>query len=181
MKSIAVVGNGPKASFSPDSAAKIDACEKVFRLNNYQSGKLYPFAGKRVTHWATAFAHNIEDRPVENVWVTLPLLSVGWHKAHGRFYDYNAPLFFFALQTREVRMIPAEVYRFAGRLSAGMLLLYWLYVERGWTLEGIVIEGFSFFDPSQPHHYADDGETGGEHSPDIEREFFAKMQREEIR
>jgi hypothetical protein len=182
MKSIAVVGNGPADSFSAHAAERIDACDLVFRFNNYALDGHQRLVGTKTTHWGTSFLRDIQDRPPGSVWVTLPLLDERWYRRHARHYGYveHMPQLerlarWLVDEARDVRIIPWRIYERAGRISAGLLLLYWLYVERGWSLDGVVVEGFGFFAPDRPHHYFENRPSDGRHDHVAEIEFYKAM------
>ena len=188
--SVAVIGNGP-INVRFGKGLEIDQCDYVVRFNNYQLQGHEGTVGRRESVWATTFNQDIEPRnliPIDRIVVVYPLLDPRFLRRHMTLASSVPQLQRVAELLSSygsgVEIIPFQFYENVGRLSAGMLFLYWLYVCRGWSLDGVLIEGFAFFDPGVRHHYwKEDGElpVRGAHSSEVEREFFRKMMMKEIR
>lgn len=182
---VAVVGNGP-SMLGKGLGVAIDAHDHVVRFNNYQVRGHEQDVGERTTAWATTFLADVMRRPIQRVRCVLPLHDLRFWRRHARHYPlgFDATGMTLHAQDSDYEEIPFDVYARAGRVSAGMLFLFWLYVERGWSLDGVDIYGFAHFDPCVPHHYWTSIGASGEqraHAPNVEREFLRQMLAKEIR
>jgi hypothetical protein len=157
---IAVVGNGP-SELGRGRGSEIDDHGTIIRLNNYRLGPEHTRDyGERCTHWATTLLADIDHRDPgahDATYLVLPLLDARWWSRHARHYPPKPQVARAAAlaQDGRLRQVPLGWYEALGRASAGVTLLYWLYRERGWSLDGVSLYGFSHFSPSCPHHYWD--------------------------
>lgn len=166
-----VVGNAP-SELGKGSGGAIDACEQVFRFNNYRINGFEEDYGTKTTHWVTTYARDITPRPANNIVCPLPL-NIDKHRKRYNFThpDYLKDNF------DNTNFIPVEIFEELKSIipnpSTGIALLYWIRTELG-HLDPDRVYGFSFFDKSQAHHYFDKNKACN-HNGDIEKQLFHEM------
>jgi hypothetical protein len=180
---IAVVGNAP-SEIGLGRGSEIDAHESVIRFNNFQLAGHEADYGMRTTHWASCFYPDVLPRSenFQRILCTTPMLDERFIYYHVDAQGHSLPDYaglVNAIQARNnVEVVPYDIIRKIGIRSAGLTVLAWIYFERGRTLDGIYLFGFSFFDKARPHHYFQDlapvvGEN--DHNGQEEKELFSLM------
>ena len=171
--SLAIVGNGP-CDLGNGCGDEIDSHDIVIRMNNYVIEGYEKDYGSKTTHWACNFLDDIVDIEgrTDNiggeVFCMLPLLSLQFRGLNG--YSPNYDVFEKVLNSSNLRILPWWIFNWIRGLSSGAMLLLWLYMERGMSLDGVDIYGFDAF-TSDAHHYWSDDTEDTAHNSDIEKKI----------
>jgi hypothetical protein len=168
-----VVGNAP-SEVGKGAGEIIDACEQIFRFNNFVTSDDYQNDyGLSTTHWVTTFARDIKPK-IQPYQVVCPL-PLNIPKYLKRYSFTNVDTLRGHLGTAV--FIPSEYFEelltIIPNPSTGISLLFWMWKELC-TLDEDRVKGFTFFDKSQKHHYFDEHKACM-HKGDLEKALYHKM------